>query len=49
MNGLGPNDPAIVQDEDDVFLVVSSTHPQIVDQHGQYALQGWSSRVGVSR
>ena len=47
MNGLGPNDPAIVQD--DVFLVVSSTHPQVVDQHGQYALQGWTSRVGVSR
>ncbi len=49
MNGLGRNDPVIVQDEDDVFLVVSSTHPQVVDQHGQYALQGWSSRVGVSR
>jgi hypothetical protein len=35
MNGLGRNDPVIVQDEDDVFLVISSTHPQVVDQQGQ--------------
>ena len=49
MNGLGRNDLVIVQDEDDVFLIVSSTDPQVVDQQRQYALQAWSARAGVSR
>ena len=35
MNGLGRNDLVIVQDEDDVFLIVSSTKSERGDLTGR--------------
>ena len=55
MNVLGRNDLVIVQDEDDMFLVVSSTHQQSLISSVSTLSKGgdgsgWcSARVGVSR